>query len=88
MDAQHGVPLRLGHVEHHAVSQDAGGVAQDIHTAILLYGGADYRPGGVEVRHRIEAGNGVAARSANLRGHVLGRAGGTTLRRRPSRPGR
>ena len=74
---QHSVPLGLGHVEHHAVAQDARHVAQPVHATEVVYGGLHDPPGGLVLGHRVEVGDRRAAGvSDRLRRLLCRRVGG------------
>src|SRR5262249_48382481 len=62
-----GVPLRLVHVEEHAVAQDAGIVHENVDGAELAYGGIDDALGGTEVGDAVVARNRRPAASADRR---------------------
>jgi hypothetical protein len=67
------VPLLLGHVEDHAVAEDAGVVHDDVDASERLHSGVD---NALAARHRrdgIVVRDGLAPRRADLRHDVVGR---------------
>ena len=66
------VPLGLGHVEEHALAQDAG----DAHDAVDAAEGVDRalhdRRAALHRRDRVRVGDGVAARGLDLRDDLVG----------------
>lgn len=85
VDADHRVPLALGHGEDHAVAQDARVVDQDVQLAELADRRLDQFAGLLEVGHVPGVGERPAARRAYLGGDLPGGAAGGLPE--PSRPG-
>ena len=75
MDANDIVPLLLGHVEDHAVAQDAGHVDEDVQPAELVEGLLDHALAAIDVGDSVEVRDGLAAGGADLVGDVLRRTG-------------
>ena len=75
VDADHGVPLRLGHVREHPVAQDAGVVDEHVQVAEGLHRRVDQALGGVEVGDVVVVGDGLAAGRLDLGHDLLGRRG-------------
>jgi hypothetical protein len=73
VDGDDGVPLGLGHVEDHAVTQDAGHVHQDVDPAPRLHDLLDHRRALREVGHRAVVGLGGASGLLDLGHHLIGR---------------
>ena len=65
------VPLFLGHVENHAVSQDSRHRHHDVQLAEVVHRRLDDLLAAVHGGHRLRAGYGSAARLANLIDHLL-----------------
>ena len=72
MDLDDGVPLLKGHVEHHAVPEDAGVVHDRVEPAPRVQGEADQRLGAGLLRHVLEVGNGLTAGGGDLPRHLRG----------------
>ncbi len=68
----HGVPVELGHREHHAVPQDPGVVDQDVATPERVDGLVDHLAGGVEVGHVGAVDDCLAAHGLDLGHDLLG----------------
>ena len=73
MDPDDRVPVLLGHVEDHAVAQDAGDVDQDVEAPIGVDRLVDDPLGGVMVGDVVGVDGGLAAGLADLLDHLLGR---------------
>src|SRR6185369_9548888 len=67
------VPLLLGHVEDHAVSEDAGVVDDDVDPAEGVHRGLDDRLPTGHAGHRVVVGHGIAARLGDLLHDLIGR---------------
>ena len=76
MDPDDGVPLVDGHVDQHAVAQDAGVVDQDVDGPEVVDGGLDEPARPLVVRDVIAVGHGLAAHAPDLFDHLAGRAVG------------
>ena len=74
MDPDDGVPLLRGHVDEHAVAQDAGVVDEDVETAEGLDSGGDQPGGALPVRHVVAVGDGLAPHGPDGIHHFAGRA--------------
>ena len=67
-----GVPLQLGHVDEHAVAQDARVVHEHVEVAERLDRLVDEPLRTVPVRDAVDVGDGLAAHRDDLVGHLLG----------------
>src|SRR5208337_5549577 len=72
MHSDHVVPFLFGHVENHAVAQDAGDVDQDIELAEFLDRLVDEALAAFDGGDIHVIGNGVAARGLDFLDHVVG----------------
>jgi len=72
VDAHDGIPLFAGHVEDHAVAEDAGDVDEDIELAPLVERLADEVFGLVHVRDIVVVGEGDAAPGLDFVDDLLG----------------
>ena len=75
VDADDVVPLLLGHVDEHAVPQDAGVVHQHVDVAEGVDGSLDQALGTAEVGDVVGVGDGLAAHGLDLLDHVMSRPG-------------
>ena len=66
------VPLLLGHVEYHAVAQDAGAAHHDVQPAEVVDGRLHDALAAVHGGHGLGAGDGGAAGVADFANHQLG----------------
>jgi hypothetical protein len=71
----HGVPLGLGHVDQHAIAEDAGVVDEHVDLAEGLDPGRNQLLGPRPVADVVGIGHGVPARGGDLVDHLLRRAG-------------
>ena len=71
-DADHRVEVGFGHLEEHAVAQDAGVVHEDVEAAEAVDRLLDQVLGSVPVGHVVVVGDGLAAVAANDLRHFLG----------------
>ena len=71
MDVQNRIPLFFGHIEDHAVTQDARVVDQDVELAKRVDGAFDNTLGTFEIRYALEIRNGFAACGFDFIDHLL-----------------
>ena len=74
VDAHDVVPLGLGHVDEHAVAQDAGVVDEDVEVAERLDRRVDEALGALPVGDVVAVGDGLAAERLDLGDDLVGRA--------------
>ena len=70
VDLNDRVPVGFAHREHHAISQDAGVVDEDVQSAEGVDGLVDHVPGGVEVADISAVHHCLAAHGPDLLDHL------------------
>ena len=73
VDADHVVPLALGHVDDEAVAEDAGVVDEDVDVAVRLDRRVDQRAGALPVGGVAAHADRLAPGGPDLGGDLLGR---------------
>jgi hypothetical protein len=71
VDVDHRVPLVLGHVDDHAVTQDPGVVDEDVEVTEGLDGGVDEPLCALPGRHAVAVGERLASHAVDLVDHLL-----------------